>query len=86
MSEHFEKWGQYAVLGLILLGGGLALTLHAAEAKADKQGFWAWFIKGTLGLSLFNSGVALFGEAVKHRALYDAEHERLIRAYQAPTD
>jgi uncharacterized membrane protein HdeD (DUF308 family) len=42
---------------------------HAIVLKARQKGGWFWF--GLIGLILLNAGLALFGEAVKHRALYE---------------
>jgi hypothetical protein len=35
------------------------------------RGERGWVALGTLGLCTLNAGVAIFGEAVKHRALYE---------------
>lgn len=77
-DEHYEKWSEFAPLGLVLVGLGLAVTLQAAQARANKRGFLRWFIGGTLGLVIFNSGLAYFGEAVKERALYEAKRYHLL--------
>jgi hypothetical protein len=71
MDEHFEKWNRYSPLGLLVLGFGMSLIGDATITKA--QGRKGWILKGTLGLIVFNAGLAIFSEAVKSRALYEAE-------------
>lgn len=76
LNQQYEKWNMLSPLGLLLIGFGLSLTAHAATAKSEGKG---WFIKGTLGLIITNAGIAIFGEAVKSRTLYESELERLRR-------
>lgn len=76
MNENYSKWNRLAPLGLGLIGLGLSLTGHAIIAKSKDKG---WFLTGTLGLILVNSGIAIFGESVKARALYEAELAQLQR-------
>jgi hypothetical protein len=77
MEEHFETWSRFSVPGLILTGLGLSVIGQATIRKATGRG---WFLQGTLGLILFNAGLALFGEAVKARALYEVELDRFRHA------
>ena len=77
MEEHFETWSRYSVPGLILTGLGLSIVGQATINKAKNR---PWFVQGTLGLILFNAGLALFGESIKARALYEAELERFRHA------
>jgi hypothetical protein len=70
MQENFETWSRLSVPGLLLTGLGLSLVGHATVNKSRGRG---WFWQGTLGLIVFNAGLAIFGEAVKARALYEAE-------------
>lgn len=70
MQENFEKWSRLSVPGLILTGLGLSIVGQATINKARGRG---WFWQGTFGLIIFNTGLALFGEAVKARALYESE-------------
>jgi hypothetical protein len=76
MNEHYEKWDTLAPRGLALIGFGLSITGQAIAAKSRGRGFLVWFIMGTLGLIVVNSGVALFGEAVKNRALYEMKIQK----------
>lgn len=70
MQEHFETWSRLSVPGLILTGLGLSLVGQAGISKGQGR---RWFWQGTLGLICFNAGLAIFGESVKARALYEAE-------------
>ena len=70
MNSHYENWNRLSPLGLLLTGLGLSLLGDAALSKLRGRG---WFFKGTLGLIVFNAGLAVFGEAVKNRTLYEAE-------------
>jgi len=62
---------------LLLIGAGLSVVGQAIGIKSNKKGFFGWFFLGTIGLMLFNAGVSLFGEAIKHRTLYELEVKRL---------
>jgi len=77
MEEHFETWSRFSVPGLILTGLGLSLIGQATIHKGKGR---RWFLQGTLGLVVFNAGLALFGEAVKARALYEVELDRFRHA------
>jgi hypothetical protein len=69
------KWRLLAPLGLAAIGMGTAIAAEASTWKRDGDQRWFWL--GTAGLCLLNSGVALFGEAVKQRALLDADLQRM---------
>lgn len=71
MNDHYEKWNRYAPFSLILLGFGMSLIGDATITKARRQR--GWILKGTLGLIVFNAGLAIFGEAVKSRTLYETD-------------
>ena len=70
----YQKWQRFAPVGLATIGFGLSLLGNTMEHKAAGR---AWFWRGTLSLSVINAGVAMFGEAVKSRALYEwaQQHE-----------
>ncbi|MEL6309218.1 MAG: hypothetical protein AAFV98_07795 [Chloroflexota bacterium] len=74
LNEQYEKWNLMAPVGLAVLGLGLSLTGDAIASKSKGNG---WFWKGTLGLIVFNAGIAIFGEAIKARALYEWELNKL---------
>ena len=71
MDEHHRKWRLFAPLGLAVIGLGASLLGHSIQLKTEGVTTLTWFIWGTVSLIVLNSGVALFGEAVKHRALLD---------------
>jgi hypothetical protein len=77
MNEHYSKWDELAPRGLLLIGLGLSIVGEAIEAKGRGVSFLNWFIKGLVGMIALNSGVALFGEAVKNRTLYEIDIENL---------
>lgn len=77
MNEHYEKWDQMAPRGMLLVGFGLSMIGRATILRANKRGFLRWFVIGTIGLALFNAGIAYFGESVKHRTLYELEVQKL---------
>lgn len=60
-----------APVGLMLCGLGLSLTGEAIILKGAESPFWHWFVLGTSGLVVFNSGLSVFGDAVKRRLWYD---------------
>jgi len=71
MNDHYEKWNRFAPLALLIVGVGVSIIGDATIGKA--RGRRGWVLKGTLGLIVLNAGLALFGEAVKSRALYEAD-------------
>ena len=71
MSKHYRAWQRLAFLGLSTIGLGVSFVGHSTILKSRNEG--AWFAFGTLGLCALNAGVAIFGEAVKRRTLYELE-------------
>jgi hypothetical protein len=67
------KWLVFSPVGLALMGFGLTLVTDAARAKSSGE---AWFWYGTLALTVFNAGVAFFGEGVKNAVLVELEKRR----------
>ena len=57
----------------MIIGLGATLLAHSSSLKTRRKPFWQWFIMGTISLIIFNSGIAIFGEAVKHRAMYESK-------------
>lgn len=72
-ARHYRAWRTFAPLGLGVIGLGATLLGHSVGLKSGGAAFWTWFGWGTLSLVVLNSGVALFGEAVKHRALFEVK-------------
>ena len=56
-----KKWFWYAIIGLEL--NGLVLSV-VGEAVISKSNGDPWFLFGTFGLILVNSGLCFFGTAV----------------------
>lgn len=70
MTE-FKKWQFFAPLGLALIGLGLSLLGHSIGLKQANVSTLTWFGWGTLSLVLINARIAIFGEAVKARVLFE---------------
>lgn len=66
-KHHYQRWIIKAPLGLSIIGFGLCLVLDAAFMKYNGTDTLHWVAYGTLALIVFNSGVSIFGDAVKHR-------------------
>jgi hypothetical protein len=73
MDHHYEVWSTNAPRGLLLIGAGISIVGQAIVLKAQRKAGWQWFLMGFLGLIVLNSGVAIFGESVKHRTLYESK-------------
>lgn len=72
----YKRWQIFAPTGLILTGLGLCLFGSANHLMHSGEPFFRWFIAGTVSLVTFNSGLALFGEAVRCRTLYDLRKKK----------
>lgn len=72
---HYQKWRYLSPLGLATIGLGASLLGHSIELKTTGAPLAGWFWWGTLSLIVLNSGVALFGEAVKARVLFDMSQQ-----------
>lgn len=73
---HLMKWRTFAPLGLTLVGFGVSVVSHTVERRVAGASFGDWFVWGTAGLILLNAGLALFGESIKHRVLFELGEER----------
>jgi hypothetical protein len=73
MDHHYEAWSTQAPRGLLLIGAGISIVGQAIVLKAQRKAGWKWFLMGFLGLIVLNSGVAIFGESVKQRTLYESK-------------
>ncbi|HVU14212.1 MAG TPA: hypothetical protein VHD90_23195 [Phototrophicaceae bacterium] len=73
MDHHYEAWSTNAPRGLLLTGIGLTIFGQAVALKAQRRPGWQWALIGLVGVVVFNSGLALFGESIKHRALYESK-------------
>jgi hypothetical protein len=50
---------------LALIGMGTSIAIEAGFWKWSGRPTWEWILLGTLGLSLLNGGLSLFGEAIR---------------------
>lgn len=69
--DDYRAWKTLAPSGLLLVGLGVSVVADAAVRRGGGVRFATWGAEGTLGLVALNSGLSLFGEAVKRRALHD---------------
>lgn len=86
MNEHYQKWDEMAPRGMLSIGFGLTMIGQAVLQRSRGRGFLVWFITGTIGLVAFNAGLAFFGEAIKHRTLYDLEVQKMQEAQENPPE
>lgn len=70
-DAHYAAWLWEAPTGLLLVGFGLSLFGHSVIKKAAARPAKQWVLMGTLSLVLINAGLCFFGDAVKHRVLYE---------------
>ena len=77
MNEHYQKWDEMAPRGMLTIGFGLTMLGEAIRSRGKGRGFLIWFIKGTIALIAINAGIAMFGESVKHRTLYELEVKKM---------
>jgi hypothetical protein len=73
MDQHYEQWSTLAPRGLLIIGLGATLLSHSAGLKGKGRPAWQWILIGTISLITFNTGIAIFGEAIKHRAMYESK-------------
>jgi len=70
-AEHYRQWKRLAPLGLVAVGFGASLVGQSTILKSNRVATWKWVALGTVSLAVLNAGLCLFGDAVKHRALYE---------------
>lgn len=70
-DRHHSTWKRNAPLGLLAVGAGASLLGHATLLKGSDAPAWKWVAAGTASLVVLNAGLSLFGDAVKHRTLYE---------------
>jgi hypothetical protein len=71
MDQHYQQWSELAPRGLLLIGAGASMIAQAASLRVKGRSAWQWVVMGTVGLVVLNSGVSVFGESIKHRAMYE---------------
>ncbi len=60
-SRNSFGWWAYSIGGLLLIGAGLSFLGEAIIAKSREE---AWFLVGTLAITLVNTGICLVAGAV----------------------
>jgi hypothetical protein len=71
-----EKWRWMAPLGLTLIGMGFSLAGEATIWKQNQLPWIQWVSLGTAGLVVLNSGISVFGDAVKRRFWHEWHSNR----------
>jgi hypothetical protein len=56
MKQDLIKWLLQSIIGLILTGAGLSISIDAGVERMQGH---SWFWQGTLGLILFQAGICL---------------------------
>ena len=84
-SNHLQKWRLFSPLGLALVGLGASILGHSIELKTTGATFMSWFVWGTMSLIVLNAGLAVFGDAVKHRVLFELTEQLELKEQQADT-
>lgn len=79
MQETFYIWLIEAVGGLILIGFGLSLFGQSVIYKSRGESVRKWFWWGTVSLIVVNSGICIFGDAVKTRIQFEVEQKTIYR-------
>jgi hypothetical protein len=78
VDQHYEQWSSLAPRGLLVIGFGATLLAHSATLKAKRKPWWQWVLLGTISLVTLNAGIAIFGESIKHRALYESKMDQQL--------
>jgi hypothetical protein len=68
---YYRRWLIQSPIALVLIGLGVSLICEAAMVKYSGAELSVWFTYGTIALIVFNSGIALFGDAVLQRVRYE---------------
>lgn len=85
-EQHYQKWKTLAPLGLLATGLGASGVGQSTILKSRDAPTWKWVAAGTASLIALNAGLCLFGDAVKHRALYEwARGERNVQEADGAT-
>jgi len=75
-QQQKKLWLIKAPLGLSIFGFGVCLVSEAAMLKYGGAATWDWVVNGTLALMVLNAGLCVFGDAVKHRALFESGRKK----------
>ncbi|MCS3626892.1 hypothetical protein GGP55_001920 [Salinibacter ruber] len=82
-ERHYRNWTVLAPLGLLATGLGASGVGQSTLLKGRGAPTWKWVAAGTASLVALNAGLCLFGDAIKHRALYEWAHEQEAEADDA---
>ncbi|WP_263784939.1 hypothetical protein [Salinibacter grassmerensis] len=75
-DQHYRNWKVLAPLGLLATGLGASGVGQSTLLKGRDEPTWKWVAAGTASLVALNAGLCLFGDAIKHRALYEQAREQ----------
>lgn len=70
-NQYRKLWFRSGAIGCTLLGAGLSIALDALACRMHGDHWFQWAGEGTLGLVVFMSGMAFFGNAVRYRVHMD---------------
>lgn len=70
-QEHRKQWLVKSGTGLAIVGFGACLISEAAMLKAGGGATLHWVGYGTGALVVFNAGLSIFGDAIRHRVHMD---------------
>ncbi|MBL8147179.1 MAG: hypothetical protein JNL34_12405 [Anaerolineae bacterium] len=73
MDQHYRTWSDLLPRGLLMIGAGISMISQATAWNARRRPIWQWAFLGALGLVVLVTGVTFFGEAIKHRTLYESK-------------
>ena len=62
-----------AVGGILLMGLGFSVLGEAIRHKTMEKDFKYWFGGGTLGLTIFFSGLSVFGQAIVFKSVIESQ-------------
>lgn len=71
-DRRYTSWLWKAPLGLVITGFGLSLLGNAILARGRGRHPVYWFSLGTVALTVCGSGLSVFTDAAKDRAVSDA--------------
>lgn len=70
-TNHRRAWLLKAPIGLVILSFGLCLVVEAGLYKAGGAATLNWVAYGTAALTVFNAGLCLLVDSVRHRMLME---------------
>ncbi|WP_445381513.1 hypothetical protein [Robiginitalea sp. IMCC43444] len=76
LRYHYRQWILKATAGVSLIGFGACLVAEAAMLKFQQEPTLNWTGYGLVALVVLNTGVCLFGDAVKHRTHFERLNQR----------